>query len=50
MFFMLRVHINPLTTNVPHHTETIQLICIAKWDKNFLLKPKDFDIFLLEGQ
>ena len=36
MFFMLRVHINPLTTNVPHHTETIQLICIANQLTGFL--------------
>ena len=24
-------YLNPLTTNVPHHIETSQLICIANW-------------------
>ena len=27
--FPINANVNPLTTNVPHHIETSQLICIA---------------------
>ena len=32
------ITINSLTTNVPHHTETIQLICIAnQWTGFYMM-------------
>ena len=30
------LHINPLTTDIPHHIETSQLICIANQVTSFL--------------
>ena len=34
----MKFSINPLTTNVPHHIETSQLICIANQLTGFYMK------------